>query len=91
MILQERSKRKVSGGRYKKSYRKKRWHRAGSYPVFTKLGARKFKSIRVRGANSKHKLLGEEYVNLLDPIPSAAYHFLNSPKVKIFPLNTWDS
>ncbi len=65
-ILQLRSRRKASGGRYKRPT-VKRLGRLGRLPVLTKLGSRKRKSIRVIGGNHKFKTLAENKVNVFDP------------------------
>lgn len=58
-----KSKRKVSGGRYKKD-RKKRKSELKKYAVLAKIGKDKRKVVRVRGGNKKVKLLFGEYVNV---------------------------
>ena len=65
-ILQLRSRRKSTGGRYKRP-NVKRLGRLGRLPVLTKLGTRKRKSIRVIGGNYKSKMLAEDKVNVFDP------------------------
>lgn len=65
-ISQSRSRRKVSGGRYR-PYRKKRLHELGSEPTLTKIGERKIKQVRVRGGNIKFRVLLDEYVNVALP------------------------
>ncbi len=62
-ILQLRSKRKSTGGRYKRVI-VKRLGRLGRLPVLTKLGVHKRKLIRVIGGNSKDKLLSTNKVNV---------------------------
>jgi len=66
MISQRRSKRKPTGGRYKKD-RKKRKSELGNNPTFTKIGEKKIKSIRVRGGNNKLKVVSLDYANVYDP------------------------
>lgn len=64
-ISQLRSKRKASGGRYKRVI-VKRLGRQGRLPVLTKLAVRKRKVLRVIGGNQKDKLLAENKVNVYD-------------------------
>ncbi len=64
-ILQLRSNRKSTGGRYKRP-KIKRLGRLGRLPVFTRVGARKRKVLRVIGGNKKEKLLAESKVNVFD-------------------------
>ena len=66
MITQKRSKRKVSGGRYKKS-RKKRLVDEGRMPSLTRVGERRVKKLRVRGANIKFRLFSSNVANVFDP------------------------
>ncbi len=65
-IWQWRSKRKITGGRYKK-FRDKRKRELGREPALTRIGARKLKIQRVMGGNIKLKLLADEYVNVWIP------------------------
>ncbi|MFW5865514.1 MAG: 30S ribosomal protein S8e [Nanoarchaeota archaeon] len=65
-ILQLRSNRKSTGGRYKKP-KIRRLARMGRLPVFTKIGPTKHKSVRTIGGGSKEKLLSVEKANLIDP------------------------
>ncbi len=64
-ILQLRSNRKVTGGRYKRP-KVRRMSRLGRLPVFTKVGAFKSKTLRVIGGNTKDKLLSADKVNVFD-------------------------
>lgn len=64
-ISQLRSKRKASGGRYKRLI-VKRLGRQGRLPVLTKLAVRKRKVLRVIGGGKKDKLLSENKVNVYD-------------------------
>ena len=66
VVIQSRSKRKVTGRRYIKS-EKKRLAQRGSIPTLTKVAVRKIKTVRTKGGNSKDRLLQEEYANVLDP------------------------
>jgi|AntAceMinimDraft_17_1070374.scaffolds.fasta_scaffold67878_1 small subunit ribosomal protein S8e len=65
-ILQLRSRRKSTGGRYKRVI-VKRLGRLGRLPVLTKLGVHKKKTIRVIGGGRKEKLLSSDKVNVFDP------------------------
>ncbi len=62
---QTRPKRKATGGRYSKLYRKKKQYEVGSTPVLTKVEDTKAKKVRVVGGNEKHKLLSCDTVNLM--------------------------
>ncbi|MDD5177968.1 MAG: 30S ribosomal protein S8e [Candidatus Nanoarchaeia archaeon] len=65
-ISQKRSKRKVTGGRYR-PWRKKKLGELGSRPVLTKIAERKIKKVRTIGGNCKFKTLFEEAANVYDP------------------------
>lgn len=65
-ITQRRSKRKMSGGRYR-SWRKKRIGELGSLPSFTKLGKKMVKTVRTLGNNQKRVLLSGEIANIYNP------------------------
>lgn len=58
-----KSKRKKTGGRLKRSRKKKKYERGG-YFIPIKVGETKIKKNRVRGGNIKLKLLKAEYVNV---------------------------
>lgn len=64
-ISQLRSKRKITGGRYK--YRRKKKRNLGSLPTYTKLGKRNIRLVRGRAGIIKQKLLNEETANVYDP------------------------
>ncbi len=64
-ISQLRSKRKATGGRYKRIL-VKRLARLGRLPVFTSIGSRRVKSVRTIGGNKKSKILRAEKVNVYD-------------------------
>jgi len=66
MIVQKRSKRKVTGARYKQAEGKRKYA-MGRTPSFTKIEKEQKKIIRVRGGNGKIKLLSTEVANLYDP------------------------
>ncbi|PIY60702.1 30S ribosomal protein S8e [Candidatus Woesearchaeota archaeon CG_4_10_14_0_8_um_filter_47_5] len=63
---QRRSKRKVSGARYKPD-RGKRSYEASRLPSFTKLGSNKVRYIKGRSGIEKFRLLQENVANLYDP------------------------
>ena len=65
-ILQLRSKRKNTGGRYIRPL-VKRLARLGGLPVFTKIGDTRSKTLRVIGGNSKDKLLAVNKANIYNP------------------------
>lgn len=66
MIWQGRSRRKLTGGFYKRA-RKKRKYELGREQIETLIGERKIKKVRVRGGNYKIKLFAEKYANVYDP------------------------
>ena len=57
---------KISGGRYKKSNKKKK-HALGRQPRVVKLKETKKKTIRTRGSKKKTVLLGANKINIIDP------------------------
>lgn len=65
-ILQLRSKRKNTGGRYIRPL-VKRLSRLGGLPVLTKIGETKSKTLRVIGGNEKSKLLAVKKANVYNP------------------------
>ena len=65
-LWQGGSKRKVTGGRIK-AHRGKRKHEMGREQTETGLGERKAKRIRVRGGNSKVRLLIAQNANVVNP------------------------
>ena len=65
-ILQLRSRRKQTGGRYKRPL-VKRLARLGGLPVHTKIGPLKVKSLRVIGGNQKEKMLAAQKANVYNP------------------------
>lgn len=65
-IVQSRSRRKITGGRYIASHKKK-LRELGRPTTLTKLGADKIVQLRVRGGNEKVRLLTAETVNVFDP------------------------
>ena len=65
-IWQGKPKRKPSGGRLRAA-RKKRRFEIGREKQFTHLGKRKVKMYRVKGNNSKARLLMADVANVVDP------------------------
>ncbi|OGD48015.1 MAG: 30S ribosomal protein S8e [Euryarchaeota archaeon RBG_13_57_23] len=80
-IWQGRPKRKSSGGRLRLA-RKKRKFEVGREKQFTRLGVRKVKMYRVKGANTKARLLLIDSANVVDPKTNAI------KKVKILTVKT---
>ncbi len=66
MLTQYRSKRKVTGGRYKK-YRSKRLFETARIASLTKLGETRSSKIPTLGGNSKDRLYRAEFANIMDP------------------------
>ncbi len=83
-ISQLRSKRKATGGLYK-AYRKKKLYELGSSPLFVKLGERRIKVKRVRGGNTKVRLLTEKKVNVV--LPDGKAKVVEILKIKENPAN----
>ena len=67
VITQNKSKRKATGGRYKKLYRSKRKAELGRTPMLTQLGEKAAKFVRQKGGGSKEKLLRCDVANVFDP------------------------
>jgi small subunit ribosomal protein S8e len=65
-IIQARSKRKPTGGRYTSTLTKRK-HMVGRPATMTKIGEEKRKSVRTKGGSSKEKLLNATIANLTDP------------------------
>ncbi|MBY9000410.1 MAG: 30S ribosomal protein S8e [Candidatus Heimdallarchaeota archaeon] len=61
----KRSRKKLSGGLIKQATSKKK-RDLGRYPAETHIGIRKFKLIRTRGGNNKHRVIRDEFANVLD-------------------------
>jgi small subunit ribosomal protein S8e len=64
-ISQFKSKKKITGGRYKYKVKKKK--NLGNLPTHTKLGKKKIKVVKGRSALVKGRLLQEEEANVYDP------------------------
>lgn len=65
MLTQSRPKTTATGSRYHK-FRDKRLFEKGSEPTLTRIGERKIKNERSMGGGLKHRLLREDYANVLD-------------------------
>ena|SRR3989344_1637138 len=66
-VIQERPKRKISGGRYR-DYRKKKLRVVGRLPAHTRLGEKNTTSLRIRGGKNKTVQLSSDIVNVYDPV-----------------------
>jgi small subunit ribosomal protein S8e len=64
-VIQGRSTRKPSGGRYKKA-RKKQLFELGNLPTMTKIGENKYLIERGIGGNKKVRLVSSNTANVLD-------------------------
>jgi len=65
-ISQLRSKRKVTGGRYR-AYRKEKLYELGGSPSFTKLEPKRLSTLRVKGGNQKTRLWSTDIANVYNP------------------------
>lgn len=65
-VIQARSKRKPTGGRYKSALTKRK-HMIGRLPSQTKIGVTKRKNVRTKGGGAKERLLAVNVANLMDP------------------------
>ncbi len=65
-IVQSRSRRKPSGGRYI-SQRKKKLHELGRATTLTKLGSDYSTILRVRGGQKKIRIVRAQVANVFDP------------------------
>ncbi len=65
VLTSQRSKRQSTGARYK-AYRGKRIFEIRNPPILTKIGERKVKVTRVRGAGIKKALMSAKFVNVYD-------------------------
>ncbi len=77
VIIQARSKRKPTGGRYT-STRTKRLYQKGNLPTLTRIGKKETKSSRTKSKGFKTRLLFADKVNLFDP--STRKHSVDSIK-----------
>jgi small subunit ribosomal protein S8e len=66
VIIQARSKRKATGGRYKSTL-SKRTFMIGRAPSMTKVGETRRKQISVTGGNKKSRLFGANAANVYNP------------------------
>ena len=65
VLTQYRSKRKPTGGLYKR-HRSKRLYEIGRSPSLTKIDEKRLKKVRTLGGNQKSRLLQTNVANLLD-------------------------
>jgi small subunit ribosomal protein S8e len=66
VIIQSRSRRKASGGRYKSTL-SKRTHMLGRKASMTKIGTLRKKTVSTKGGNAKERLFETSTANLYDP------------------------
>lgn len=64
-VIQARSKRKMSGGRYTSTLTRRK-HMIGRAPTLTRLGDGKRKTITTKGGGVKTRVMGAPTANLLD-------------------------
>lgn len=67
VITQHRSKRKNTGGRYKKLYRSKKLYESGNQPTSTIIGNKDLKVVRTKGGHEKVKIMKHDKVNVYNP------------------------
>jgi len=68
VIIQARSKRKPTGGRYKKRAERKRKYEIGRAPALTVVAdVKKTSVVRTKGGSKKFKLLRTPLANVFDP------------------------
>lgn len=66
VIIQRRSKRKPTGGRYTSTLTKRK-HMIGRPSSMTKIGEERRKAVKTKGGGSKKRLLSTSKANLYDP------------------------
>jgi len=66
VIIQVRSRRKPSGGRYKSTL-SKRTHMIGRKPSLTRIGELRKSTVGTKGGNAKERLFEANTANLYDP------------------------
>lgn len=66
VVIQQKSRRKATGGRYKSKVISKKVIYKGSEPTLPKIGKDKIKSVRTRGGNTKVRTMLSSIVNLFD-------------------------
>ncbi len=66
VLINARSKRKSTGGRYTSTLTKRK-HMLARTPTLTKLGEEKRKTVRCKGGAGKLRLLNTQTANVLDP------------------------
>ena len=67
VVIQHKSKRKASGGTYKKSYRSKRLYETGNHAISTTVGKKDLKVVRTKGGSAKIKTMRADKANIFDP------------------------
>ena len=67
VITQHRSKRKPTGGRYKKLYRSKRLYESGNMPALSSIGAKDLKIMKTRSSKIKAKVVHGDKANVYNP------------------------
>ena len=85
-IAQMRSRRKISGGRYKVQPTKT-WAQLGSDPALTKIDAMRKRSLRTLGGHRKFRLFSADTANVLDP-KSKAFKVVKIKTVVDSPANS---
>ncbi len=65
-VIQARSKRKATGGRYKSALSRRK-HMIGRLPTMTRVGDEKRKAVRTKGGGRKTRVAATATANLLDP------------------------
>lgn len=81
---QSRSNRKPSGGRYKR-LKVRRQHQAGGIPALTRVGARRTRTIRTIGGNTKRQALAANTATVVDS--NGKHHTVTILNVKENPAN----
>lgn len=66
VIIQDKPKRKATGGRYSSKVFYKRKHRKGNNPALTIVGDKRVKTVRTLGGNKKPRLTSINKVNVMN-------------------------
>ena len=66
IVQRGRSKRKVTGGRYKLATSKRKYE-TGNLPAMTKKGKQQVKILKTKGGNRRKKMTATTVANVLDP------------------------
>ena len=67
VITQHKSKRKASGGRYKKLYRSKRLYESGNHPSLSTIGDKDLKITKGKSGKDKVRIMASNKVNVYNP------------------------